>query len=59
MGRLRELLMMKNRLAEIMQMMDREASFNTEEGRAYCQLLVKVTLVQIEIDQLKKEKAAR
>lgn len=61
MYRMQELLIKKNRLTEIMQMMDRDANFDTEEGRTYCHLLVKNTLIQLEIDQIKqrKKKTAR
>ncbi|HWO98299.1 MAG TPA: hypothetical protein VNM45_18595 [Bacillus sp. (in: firmicutes)] len=59
MDRMQELLMKKSQLMAIIQMMDRNAGFDTEEGRVYAQFLVRTTLIQLEIDQLKKEKAAR
>ncbi|WP_127483788.1 hypothetical protein [Paenibacillus ehimensis] len=59
MDRIQELLMKKNQLMAIMQMMDRDASFDTEEGRVYAQYLVRTTLIQLEIDELNKEKAAQ
>ncbi|WP_181592665.1 hypothetical protein [Paenibacillus sp. YN15] len=52
-----KLLMRKKQLKAILRMMDSEASFQTEEGRAYANLLVKVTLIQIQIDELQKETA--
>lgn len=49
-----KLLMRKKQLKAILRMMDSEASFQTEEGRAYANLLVKITLIQIQIDGLQK-----
>lgn len=59
MDRMQELLVKKSQLMAITHIMDRDASFDTEEGRMYAQFLVRTTLIQLEIDKLKKEKAAR
>lgn len=42
-----------------LRMMDNEASFDTEEGRAYARLLLKLVMVEMEIVSLEKEKIAR
>lgn len=59
MKKMQALLAKKNQLMAIMQTMDRNASFDSEEGRAYANFLVRTTMIQLEIDELKKEKAAR
>lgn len=54
-----ELLAKKKQLASILRTLDREADFQSEEGRSYCNLLVNATVVQLQIDELQKEKAAQ
>lgn len=56
---LQELVQKRNQLKEVLLMMDKDASLESEEGRIYCQLLVRVTVIQLEIESLlNKEKIA-
>ncbi|MFD1127631.1 hypothetical protein ACFQ3J_05490 [Paenibacillus provencensis] len=40
-------------------MMDRNARFDTEEGRVYAQTLVKLVMIEMQIEAQEKEKIAR
>ncbi|PLT48049.1 hypothetical protein B8V81_0181 [Paenibacillus pasadenensis] len=42
-----------------MQMMDRNAHFDSEEGRVYAQTLVKLVTIEMQIEAQEKEKIAR
>ncbi|MEK3884956.1 hypothetical protein [Paenibacillus sp. PL2-23] len=56
---LQELVQKRNQLKEVLLMMDKDGSLESEEGRIYCQLLVRVTVIQLEIESLlNKEKIA-
>jgi len=39
--------------------MDSQASFDTEEGRAYAQVLVKLVVIEMKMEALQKKKAAQ
>ncbi|WP_310551794.1 hypothetical protein [Paenibacillus glufosinatiresistens] len=47
----------KASLKSAIQIMDREAHFNTEDGRRYAQALVKLVLIQMQIEETEKEAA--
>lgn len=59
MQRLQELLEKRNRLKEVLRLMDKNASFETEEGRAYAQTLLKLVMIEMQIEALEKEGIAR
>ncbi|MFD1135619.1 hypothetical protein [Paenibacillus urinalis] len=59
MEKMQELLASKRKLSSTMRMMDRNARFDTEEGRVYAQMLVKLVVVEMKIETLEKEKIAR
>ena len=44
-------------LRTAIQIMDRDAHFDTEDGRRYAQALVKLVLIQIQIEETEKEAA--
>ncbi|NTZ20471.1 hypothetical protein EXW96_23955 [Paenibacillus sp. JMULE4] len=56
---MQELMRKRNQLKAVMRMMDRNASFDTEEGRVYAQTLVKLVVIEMQIEALEKEKIAR
>jgi hypothetical protein len=58
MQRLIELLDEKKRLNELKQMLDKEACLRTWEGATYAKTLVKLVLIELELEQMEKEKAA-
>ncbi|OBZ17101.1 hypothetical protein [Bacillus sp. FJAT-26390] len=58
MEKMQELLTRKDQLTAAMRMMDRNASFETEEGRVYAQTLVKLVLIEMQIEFKQKEKIA-
>ncbi|MFC6334264.1 hypothetical protein ACFP56_16670 [Paenibacillus septentrionalis] len=47
----------KAKLVSEMQWMDKDASFDTEEGRRYAKALVKLVLINMQIEE-KEKKAA-
>lgn len=56
---MQELLARKSWLTAAMRMMDRNARFDTEEGRVYAQTLVKLVMIEMQIEAQEKEKIAR
>jgi hypothetical protein len=54
MQRLTELLNKKKQLKELRSMMDKDAELYTEEGMAYSKLLVKLVLIELEIEDMEK-----
>lgn len=59
MENMQELLARKSWLTATMRMMDRNAHFDTEEGRVYAQTLVKLVMIEMQIEAQEKEKIAR
>lgn len=59
MKNLQGLIVEKQRLKSAMQMMDSQASFETEEGRVYAQVLVKLVVIEMQMEALEKKKAAQ
>ena len=59
MDRLRYLKERKRELILTRRLLDKDAPLNTWEGTQYARMLVKLVLIQLEIDQIEKEKAAR
>ena len=59
MENVQELLARRNQLMTAMRMMDRNALFDTEEGRVYAHTLVKLVMIEMQIEAHKKEKIAR
>lgn len=59
MENMQELLARKNGLMAAMRKMDRNAHFDTEEGRVYAQSLVKLVMIKMQIEAQEKEKIAR
>lgn len=59
MENMQELLARKNGLVTAMRMVDRNARFDTEEGRVYAQTLVKLVTIEMQIEAEEKEKIAR
>lgn len=56
---IRHLKAQKDRLKAIMQIMDSEASFESEDGRKYAQALVKLVLINMQIEEIEKEAARK
>lgn len=56
---IQELLARRSWLTSTMRMMDRNASFDTEEGREYANTLVRLVMIQMQIEAQEKEKIAR
>jgi hypothetical protein len=54
-----ELLKRRNQLKAMLQTMDKDAPMHQFDGWVYASTLVKLVVVQLEIDGLKKEKAAQ
>lgn len=59
MDRLRYLKNRKRELMLILRLLDKDAPLYTWEGMWYARVLAKLVLIQLEIDQIEKEKAAR
>ncbi|TBL69787.1 hypothetical protein [Paenibacillus thalictri] len=59
MAKMHELMKKRSFLRSLMKSMDKDAPLHTEEGKTYCQILVRTALIQLDIDSLQKEKAAR
>ncbi|WP_432775647.1 hypothetical protein AAFJ72_21275 [Brevibacillus gelatini] len=59
MDRLRFLKERKRQLMLTRRLLDKDAPLNTWEGMQYARVLVELVLIQLEIDQIEKEKAAR
>ncbi|ANS76478.1 hypothetical protein AWM70_19435 [Paenibacillus yonginensis] len=57
MEKLRHLIAQKARLEVAMQMMDTDAQFDSEDGRRYAQALVRLVLIQMQIEEIEKEAA--
>lgn len=57
MKKLRHLIAQKARLQVAMQMMDTDAQFDSEDGRRYAQALVRLVLIQMQIEEIEKEAA--
>ena len=57
--RIKEWKAHRQQLRSWLRMMDSEASFDTEEGRSYARLLLKLVMVEMKIEALEKEKIAR
>ncbi|SED06987.1 hypothetical protein [Paenibacillus sp. GP183] len=53
--RLLELLNMKKELNEIKRVLDRDACLQTREGMTYAKTLVKLVLIELEIEDMKKD----
>ncbi|WP_159887562.1 hypothetical protein [Paenibacillus puerhi] len=58
MAKIQELMARKRQLKAVMRMMESDASFDTEEGRMYASLLVKLVVVEMHIEAQEKEKIA-
>lgn len=56
---IQELLARRSWLTSTMRMLDRNASFDTEEGREYANTLVRLVMIQMQIEAQEKEKIAR
>ncbi|MFE5321676.1 hypothetical protein ACFQ88_23515 [Paenibacillus sp. NPDC056579] len=54
MKNMQELLARKSKLTIAMRMIDRKASFETEEGRVYAQTLVKLVMIEMQIEAQEK-----
>lgn len=54
MEKLMHLLAQKARLKATMQMMDTDAHFNLEDGRRYAQALVRLVLINMQIEEKKR-----
>lgn len=59
MDRLRYLKERKRQLMLTRRLLDKDAPLHTWEGMQYARVLVELVLIQLEIDQIEKEKAAR
>lgn len=57
MEKLKHLLAQKAHLKATKQMMDTDAHFNIEDGRRYAQALVRLVLINIQIEEIEKEAA--
>ncbi|MNJ05353.1 hypothetical protein D3C73_1666160 [compost metagenome] len=57
MKKLKHLFTQKARLKAVMQMMDTDAQFDSEEGRRYAQALVRLVLINMQIEEIEKEAA--
>lgn len=56
---IQELKQKRERLKAVLLTMDSNAPFQCEEGRVYCQWLAKVVMVELQIEELEKKKAAQ
>lgn len=59
MNHLRCLKERKRKLMLILRLLDKDAPLNTLPGIQYTHVLVKLMLIQFEIDRIEKEKAAQ
>lgn len=57
MEKLKHLFTQKGRLQAAIQMMDTDAHFDSEEGRRYAQTLVRLVLINTQIEEIEKEAA--
>jgi hypothetical protein len=59
MDRLQSLRKEKQFWLSVKRTLDKDAPLYTEEGMQYTRVLVKLVLIELEIEQIEKEKAAR
>jgi hypothetical protein len=59
MDRLQMLQEQKQFWLSVKRTMDKDAPMHTEEGMQYARVLTKLVLIELEIEQIEKEKAAR
>lgn len=59
MNRLQTLRKQKQFWLLVIRTMDKNAPMYTEEGMQYARVLTKLVLIELEIEQIEKEKAAR
>lgn len=59
MEKMQELLASKRKLRSTIRMIDRNAHFDTEDGKVYAQTLVKLVMIEMQIEVKEKEKIAR
>jgi hypothetical protein len=59
MNRLQTLQKQKQFWMSVKRTLDKDAPMHTEEGFQYARVLTKLVLIELEIEQIKKEKAAR
>jgi len=59
MDRLQTLRKQKQFWLSVKRTLDKDAPLYTEEGMQYARVLVKLVLIELEIEQIEKEKAAR
>lgn len=59
MENMQELLQLRKQLLMLKRLLDRNARFETEEGSVFAQTLVQLTMVELRIEALQKEKIAR
>ena len=59
MDRLQTLRKQKQFWLSVKRTLDKDAPLHTEEGMQYARVLVKLVLIELEIEQIEKEKAAR
>lgn len=59
MDRLQTLRKQKQFWLSVKRMLDKDAPMHTEEGMQYARVLTKLVLIELEIEQIEKEKAAR
>ncbi|WP_059050400.1 hypothetical protein [Paenibacillus senegalimassiliensis] len=57
MEKLKHLFTQKARLQAPMEMMDTNTHFDSEEGRRYAQVLVRLVLINMQIEEIEKEAA--
>ncbi|WP_018750386.1 hypothetical protein [Paenibacillus sanguinis] len=57
MEKLKHLFAQKARLQAAMQMIDTDTHFDSEEGRRYAQALVRLVLINMQIEKIEKEAA--
>lgn len=59
MDRLQTLQKQKQFWMSVKRTLDKDAPMDTEEGFQYARVLTKLVLIELEIEQIEKEKAAR
>jgi hypothetical protein len=59
MDRLQTLQKQKQFWLSVKRTLDKDAPMYTEEGMQYARVLTKLVLIELEIEQIEKEKAAR
>lgn len=57
MEKLKHLFTKKARIQAAIQMMDTDAQFDSEDGRRYAQALVRLVLINMQIEEIEKEAA--